>query len=170
MARDTNGDEIYPGDTVRCLVHYYNRIRYGEMFRVRATDGNCIEGDAMNERYGGFDVHFKGCNFEIVYYGPHNPMSGCNLNKGQTKMALNTLPLFIAVRIDGQPNMNVLAELISSNRNAAPIMCAVSLDSIQSLVRDDIRIHDTHQWVILSPLMIGETASQPVKFRSLRSL
>lgn len=169
MPRDATGTEIYPGDMVRCLARYYDHIRYGDTFEVRATGGNCIESDAMDKRYG-FDAKFKGCNFEIVHYGPHNPMSGCNLKKGQTKMALNTPPLFIAVRIDGSPNMNVIAELIHANQNATKIMADVTLDGIQSLVRDDIRIHDTHQWLILSPLMIGETASQPVKFRSLRSL
>lgn len=159
MPRDATGTEIYPGDTVRCLARYYNHIRYGEMFEVRATGGNCIESDAMNKRYG-FDAKFKGCNFEIVYYGPHNPMSGCHQIKGQINM------MYLAVRIDTFDGSQEPANIFN-NHSGVETFARPTYNQVKNDIEFRIKANGNERWVIFSPTHMAELSSPPVRFKAL---
>lgn len=161
MVNDIRGYEIFPGDTVACRARYYQRIGYGQTTTVDATDGRCIESDVFSKTYG-FDARFKGENFEIIHYGPHNPLSGCVQTKG-TNLMIHT-----AIRIDGLNTTDGLVASLNERVNSVLPHYETSFLLLKSWVEQDIKLFPDHQWLMLSPVSIAEVAGPPVRYRNVK--
>lgn len=158
MARDTNGDEIYPGDIVACTVGYYSHIHAGDEIKVDRVNRTSIESDKLNRKYR-LDGRFTSSNFIIRV----------RERKGQTNMTC------IAVRIDNSnpaEHLSAHIERIYTRTNADNVLiphihASESYGELKEWIEQRIQENTSELWMIFQPSHIAESSSPPVRFKSI---
>lgn len=159
MALDINNREIGRGDIVRCVTNTYYDMLCGYETVVDDVSSTAIYLREFDYQYN-TPARYNSYNFKRLECFTGRPSS--KQLKGTNQM------LHCAVRIDGIDTTNELIELLNKGNNSCLPHYESNFPLLQKFVENDIKMFSAHQWLMLSPVSIGELAGPPVRFRSVK--
>lgn len=152
---DVNGDRIYVGDYVKCVVDWYASINRGENRRIQRIENGCII--LINGKSPNGTSPYRPDRFALQarHHPWHRQKKGTNM-------------LHMAIRVNPQMSYDEIATTIREREGAEMsrmIIAAVTQPELKERIKARLSQYPEEKWLCLSGNTIAEIEQPRVSYR-----